>query len=327
MAPALNYAEPPSSVMSPAASTLQLNQAAKEAFHTAREVGTGFDEEALKPIDSLDRPIALTSAIYVGVALCMIIFLLVGIGVSKVLYEILVDGEYTRLALLATIPVFLFFSIFFMIVVFGNLFQAFGPTKNIATNTRYHSVIYPDLKAAYAAGFSPPHITIQMPIYTESLNGVIIPTLTSLKAAISHYESHGGTANVFINDDGFAYMSQEEQEERRKFYYNNNISWVARPKNNSENGYIRKGKFKKASNMNFALSASARVERRLIESLGETLEKSDLVDPVEEEHLYRQALEEFLASNSEANAGGDIRIGEFILLVDSDTRVVSKCLK
>lgn len=41
------------------------------------------------------------------------------------------DGNYIRLALLSAIPVFLLFGIFFMIVVFGNLFQVFGPTKNI----------------------------------------------------------------------------------------------------------------------------------------------------------------------------------------------------
>lgn len=173
-------------------STLQLNDITKEAPPNVSEIGNEFDEESLEPVESLDRPVALTSAIYVGIALGMIVFLLFGIGASKVLYETLVDGKYIRFALFFTIPLFLFFSVFFMIVVFGNLFQAFGPTRNIAANTRYLSAIRPNLKAAYASGFSPPHITIQMPIYTESLDAVIIPTFTSLKAAISHYESHGG---------------------------------------------------------------------------------------------------------------------------------------
>lgn len=118
-------------------------------------------------------------------------------------------------------------------------------------------------------------------------------------------------------------MNDEEQRQRRRFYHNNNIAWVARPKHNSERGHIRKGKFKKASNMNFSLSAAARVERRLHEFLAETLEKSNLVDPAEEEYYYQMALVEFLEANCEAQAAGDIRIGEFLLLVDSDTRVVS----
>ena len=41
-----------------------------------------------------------------------------------------------------------------------------------------------------------------MPVYKEGLESVIIPTVTSLKAAIRHYELNGGTASIFINDDG-----------------------------------------------------------------------------------------------------------------------------
>lgn len=163
-----------------------------EFFQTAHEVHSGADEESLEPVDSLDRPVSLTSAVYVGIAAGVIVFLLAGVGVSKLVYEILVDGNYTRILLFLTMPAFLFLSIFFMIVVFGNLFQAFGPTKMIATNTRFHSALRPNLRMAYLSGFSPPHITIQVPIYNESLDAVIIPTITSLKAAISDYESHGG---------------------------------------------------------------------------------------------------------------------------------------
>ena len=118
-------------------------------------------------------------------------------------------------------------------------------------------------------------------------------------------------------------MSEEQKEERRKFYFDNNIAWVARPKNNSEHGYIRKGKFKKASNMNFALGASVWVEKRMLESLAGSLEKTGLIDPAEEEHHYQRALAEWAETQEEAEAGGDLRIGEHILLVDSDTRVVS----
>lgn len=171
---------------------LYLSSNAKEVIPTVNALDTAFDEEAGDNMESLDRPLALISAVYVGIALGLLVFLLLGVGISKILYEILMDGNYIRLALLSTIPVFLLFGIFFMIVVFGNIFQVFGPTKNIATNTRYHSAIKPNLSSAYSRGFFPPRITIQMPVYTESLEAVIIPTITSLKSAISHYESHGG---------------------------------------------------------------------------------------------------------------------------------------
>jgi hypothetical protein len=150
------------------------------------------DEEAAKGIDSLDRPIALTSSIFVGLGVCLIIILLLGFSTSNLLFECFVDGNWLRMALMATVPFFMLLSSFFFFVVFGNLFQAAGPIKTVKINSRFHSPIKPSLSRVYSQGFSPPRITIQMPVYTESLNGVIIPTITSLKAAISHYESHGG---------------------------------------------------------------------------------------------------------------------------------------
>lgn len=132
-----------------------------------------------------------------------------------------------------------------------------------------------------------------------------------------------GTANIFINDDGFALLSEEEKRERVDFYHDNNIGWVARPKNNDE-GYVRKGKFKKASNMNFALNVSNKVEAELIQRVTPSLEKSYMVDPMEEEQFYREAFDHVIQFDPRIRgAGGDIRIGEFILIVDSDTRVVS----
>jgi hypothetical protein len=107
------------------------------------------------------------------------------------------------------------------------------------------------------------------------------------------------------------------------FYHDNNISWVSRPKNNDESGYIRKGKFKKASNMNFALNVANRVEDELLSLLQETLEKTDMIDAMEEEALYCRALDRILETDARVRASGDIRIGELILIVDSDTRVVS----
>ena len=156
------------------------------------ETSSTSDEEAAKPNESLDRPLALTSAVYVGLAMCLIVVLLLGFGVSNLLLQAFVERSWVRLALAATIPVFMLFSVFFAIVIFTDLFQALGPIKTLKKNTRFYSAIRPDLSTAYALGFKPPRVTIQMPVYTESLNGVIIPTVTSLKDAISHYESHGG---------------------------------------------------------------------------------------------------------------------------------------
>lgn len=41
-----------------------------------------------------------------------------------------------------------------------------------------------------------------MPVYKEGLCGVIEPTVRSIKQAITTYELQGGSANLFVNDDG-----------------------------------------------------------------------------------------------------------------------------
>lgn len=97
---------------------------------------------------------------------------------------------------------------------------------------------------------------------------------------------------------------------------------------NGENGYFRTGRFKKASNSNFCMNFSNRVERTMTRLVQERKQVKDgspiFLDPVEEEELYQQAMAEELAKDTRAKAAGDIRIGEIILMVDSDTRVVSE---
>lgn len=93
-----------------------------------------------------------------------------------------------------------------------------------------------------------------MPVYKEGLEGVIMPTIRSIKAAISTYEMQGGTANIFVNDDGLQLIDPPLAQARLDFYEENNIGWVARPKENKnpaggEQPFLRRGKFKKASNM------------------------------------------------------------------------------
>jgi len=89
-----------------------------------------------------------------------------------------------------------------------------------------------------------PHITIQCPVYKESLAGVIDPTVQSLKVAISTYELQGGTASIFMNDDGMQLLDPEMAELRQRYYRNHNIGWVARP-GHKQNGFLRAGRFKK----------------------------------------------------------------------------------
>jgi len=110
----------------------------------------------------------------------------------------------------------------------------------------------------YSANRSPrlknielPHVTIQCPVYKESLEAVIAPTVRSIKQAISTYELQGGSANMFINDDGLQGLSDDDRDARIQFYADNQVGWTARPNHNSilldGTNFVKKGKFKKVS--------------------------------------------------------------------------------
>lgn len=171
-----------------------------------------------------------------------------------------------------------------------------------------------------------PHVTIQCPVYKEGLWSVIDPTIKSIQAAILTYEMQGGSANVFVNDDGMQLLPPEQADERREYYEQHGIGWVARPKHNLKpsdggQGFIRAGKFKKASNMNYALSVSVRVEDRLAAFLSQS-EYSATESRERYEEAFAQVMNE---DEGRTWAAGNIRVGDYILLIDSDTRIPVDC--
>jgi len=129
---------------------------------------------------------------------------------------------------------------------------------------------------------------------------------------------------------------------RQDFYDENNIGWVARPKHNEDpeagTVFLRRGKFKKASNMNYAMWISTRVEDKLSVQHEDKHEDSAVA--------YRQALDEVVAEDEGRtwatgmsgstylttkqyglqNLLGNVRFGDYILIIDSDTRVPRDCL-
>jgi len=184
-------------------------------------------EEAKKaPKESLARPVVFTSSISTGIAVILILVLLIGTPIAHLLTESMIDHTYLRWVLLAVQPIIMLMTLFCAVCVIGDMFRIFGPIGSLQQNSRFYSAKKPDQQRAYANGFSPPKITIQMPVYKESLKGVIIPTVNSLKAAISYYESRGGSASIFINDDGMYLISEEDQQARMDFYHDNNIGYV-----------------------------------------------------------------------------------------------------
>ncbi|PMD58223.1 uncharacterized protein K444DRAFT_592129 [Hyaloscypha bicolor E] len=290
----------------------------KEAYDFS-DLESSTITSTLKP-----RPMILTHSLMVAIGLMTLVIVQMG-GVSTLIGEIGIDGSYARLAYLLMIPISTTLALFFFTTLVACLFQFFGPVKSVNENTRYQSAIAPD-PARYPR-FEYPHITIQIPVYKEGLTGVIAPTVESVKEAIKHYESIGGTASIFINEDGMQVVSPELAEARKKFYAANGVGWCSRPPHNKD-GFQRKGKFKKASNMNYCLDFSIRVEDELLRLIAEHERDNPDITIEKENELYAIAMEAILAADQGKTwAEGNIRLGEFILLLDCDTKVPVDCLQ
>lgn len=132
--------------------------------------------------------------------------------------------------------------------------QIFGPIRQVTQNSAYYSAIPPKRSMGEL-----PHVTVWLPVYKESLEEVIVPTVESLKAAQAVYERQGGSVSILVCDDGLQLISADAAEDRKRFYYNHSMAFVARP-GHGVDGFERRGRFKKASNMNFAIQLSLRVE-------------------------------------------------------------------
>lgn len=154
-------------------------------------------------------------------------------------------------------------------------------------------------------------------------------------AAIQHYEEQGGTASVFVNDDGMQVVEQEVAKARSQYYREHGIgytarlpnrklspkkrgSWFRKSKSATEDivedndpstpqelsnkiGFERKGKFKKASNMNYGLAFSNRVEDELhrltqLEVAKRGINAEDLTVG-DDDGLYEQALHNMLVAD------------------------------
>jgi membrane glycosyltransferase len=272
------------------------------------------------------RPLMFIQAFLTActVALCLTA---IGTGWRHVVIEMNQDPQWLRMAFIGCVVPQFWLGLFFFQALMGNLAQMFGPTSQVKKNSKFYSGKAP--RRLHREGrTSLPHVTIQMPVYKEGLKHVIEPTILSVKAAISTYELQGGTANIFINDDGMQSMGEEIAKARQDFYDEHNIGWVARPNHNpnpqhpGELAFTRRGKFKKASNMNYGLWVSGKAEEMLI-----GLERHDEWTQRDEDFAYGQAVKAVLEENDgEAWADGNIRVGDYILLIDSDTRVPEDCL-
>ena len=221
--------------------------------------------------------------------------------------------------------------------VVGCIVQLIGPTNQMRINSKSYS----GRRSKPIPRNGLPHITVQCPVYKESLQETIMPTMASIQEAIRTYEMQGGSANIFVNEDGTQVINPEEAESRKQYFVEQRIGWISRPKHKepptrrgpfpwwcqtpaSAQGrefYVRPGKFKKASSMNYTLAVSVRIE----EKLANVPRRSEWTQE-DEDREYRRCLTEVAQEDQGGTiAEGNVRVGEYILLVDSDTRVPSDC--
>ena len=312
----------------------------KFVWKTAKDVknekgGMGvFDyeiDEETGNIAAKERPVLLYNCAMVSCSLCLLT-VLIGLGYVKIASEVLVLHKWMSLVFIVMTPVNAFLTLvrsslqysdlptnitqFFSSVVISAVAQIIGPIQHLTKNSKYFSATPPPrLRTAEL-----PHITIQCPVYKEGLESVIKPTVRSIKKAISTYELQGGTANIFVNDDGMQIISEEDRQARIDFYADNSIGWTARP-GHGVDGFLRKGKFKKASNMNYGLALSNSIEEAL-----QNLDRPSDWTQADESVAYDRCLRKVLDEEGRAWADGNIRIGDYILIIDSDTRVPEDCL-
>ncbi|KAJ7366666.1 glycosyl transferase family group 2-domain-containing protein [Mycena albidolilacea] len=207
------------------------------------------------------REAKLYAPIYNGLA-AGLSFVFIGQGVKTLLMEWSLDGSFMRFILCATTPLLWCVSLFFALQLIQNITMCIGPVAHFHENSKYYSAIKP--RSNKAVDEALPHITIQMPVYKESLHTVLAPSIESLKKAMQTYARQGGTSTIFINDDGLRLLSPPDRDERLTYYANHNIGWVARPRHeDAADGFKRAGRFKKASNMNYGLELSLKAERHL----------------------------------------------------------------
>jgi hypothetical protein len=149
--------------------------------------------------------------------------------------------------------------------------------------------------------------------------------------AMQTYAHQGGSSSIFVHDDGLQLVEDAECQKRIKFYQDHNIGWVARPKHDYfEGGFKRRGRFKKASAMNYGLSLSLKMEEHIRRLEFEREEMGSVTDfPVSdnanddiEEQALRLAIEESGRQHRPwAHNARALRIGEIILIIDADTMI------
>jgi hypothetical protein len=216
----------------------------------------------------------------------------------------MLEKSYYVLVLLPLIPIGTIYFSFAVTSVIGTLFfWLASSSRSLEQNSQYYSAV----KTPIPPNATLPTIIVQMPVYKESLEEVIVKSFENVKKAMDYYEARGGKSKYFICDDGLQLIDEKEASKRVQFYKAHNITFIARPPGN------RKGLFKKASNMNYSLDVYI-----------QTMEYMKTEGLLLEEALYNV----WKDKGGEFVGYGDVTLPDdcLILLIDADTKVPETCM-
>jgi hypothetical protein len=139
-----------------------------------------------------------------------------------------------------------------------------------------------------------------------------MPTIESLKVAVTTFERQGGTANIIVCDDGLQVLPSAERSRRMAYYKQNNLAFVARPAHGID-GFERRGRFKKAGNLNYCNILSLEIEQTIEDLRSDAMVSADkgflTWSEKEETHLYQTVLDKkLLERGGKTWADGNIRM-------------------
>jgi hypothetical protein len=137
---------------------------------------------------------------------------------------------------------------------------------------------------------------------------VLIPTIESVKIAMTTYERQGGSVNFIVCDDGLQLLSETDRRARIQCYADNDLAFVARPPHGVD-GFERRGKFKKAGNLNHTNKLSLDIEEEMDKQRPETVEELRRWTEEDDKALYAAVREQILEKREGKTwAAGNIRL-------------------
>ena len=276
-----------------------------EASHTSRD-RKGLDNfvfsQDFLPVrydrhSQSDMPLKLICFIQLGIDVAMLlIFIMQGVNgfeSNKTWFHFV---QYTITA--ACFVLLMFWLNYKLHVVLCALYRLVIDLDFTKRNNKYYSGL--EIPDFYVQSKEYPPITIQIPVYKESLQNTLKPTiLNCCREADRYMDETGALCNIIICDDGYNLIPEADRFERIEFYKEMGLGFTARP---HPSKYPRKGRFKKAGNLNFSMNYG-----------GCFYNSEGSPDEVKEQ------VEKLIEIG--AAFGGDTRYGDYILLIDSDTRL------